>query len=465
MNLRKLRFTLGIALSTLAISALLLVSSAPSISLFELGKKYIKNKNYEKAIFYLRQAMYEEPDNLLIYYKLGEAYTAEGNYNLAIDIYQKVLDKYVITAGNENNIALIHQTLAILSKKGKKYNDAIKYYKLRIRDAENWLAKYKERLQTNPTNELKTMEKNNMKWQERAKNEVKQLEIERAAHLEAIITFAENDLKLKRFDKKIWIEARPMIKVNEGDSIKGTKKSDGFIRVDNTSYMYVAPKTEIVFDKLRSSDFKKYSVMELKSGMLIVNTEQNLLNNYTIQVDNVSFSSEASKFLVIKDHSTIRIALLSGDGTIEIGNKSEKLLRLNEAVIKNGNMEISNISSASLKKFAALNNAVVTDQQIIVTLMKQLEDNLYNANKRENIVNDLIRIGPAATPYLVSRLKKEISPGHISETYALVESITDILAHIGGDKSKKALSELKKYPDKYVVELADYGLSLIKANE
>lgn len=435
-----------------------------SISFFELGKKLLQSNDYKKAVYYLRQAMYEHPDNVFIYYKLGEAYTAEGNYNMAINIYQKVLDKYAISTGNDKNIALIHQTLAILSKKGKKYNTAIKYYKLREKDARKWLSENAERLQTTNDKSLIAEQNNNLKWIDTAKNEIKNLELARAAHIDAIVTFAKNDIQLKRFDKSVWIQLRPMVKVNEGDNLKSKKAGTAFIRIDNTSYIYIGPETNLIFDKLRSSSFKKYSVIDLNSGFVLVNTEQNLLNNYTINIGNVSFTSETSKFFVQYSQDEIKIAMFYGNGTITFNNNKSKIYKLNEAIIKDGKLTINNISTQSVDKFAILKTAIVSDQQIIVYLMKQLQQNLYT-DERENIVSDLIRMGPEVTPYLVSRLKRETRSGHIPQTFALVESITNVLSHIGDATSKKALTNLKKYPDKYIDELADYGLKLIAANQ
>ena len=94
--------------------------------ILEIADKHLKEQNYTEAQKYLEQAKNLDPTSWAIQNNLGIIYKKKGQYQNAIDIYQKIIDKNPYIPEPHNNLANIFKEIGLIKKSENSYLKALK---------------------------------------------------------------------------------------------------------------------------------------------------------------------------------------------------------------------------------------------------------------------------------------------------------------------------------------------------
>ena len=94
--------------------------------ILKTADKHLKEQNYTEAQKYLEQAKNLDPTSWAIQNNLGIIYKKKGQYQNAVDIYQKIIEKNPYIPEPHNNLANIFKEIGLIKKSENLYLKTLK---------------------------------------------------------------------------------------------------------------------------------------------------------------------------------------------------------------------------------------------------------------------------------------------------------------------------------------------------
>lgn len=152
--------------------------------------------------------------------------------------------------------------------------------------------------------------------------------------------------------------------VDDGDRVTAAADSEVVLRLDQKVYVYLAPHTRIHIIRLRQGDKGMECKINLVTGRMLCQLEQNLDPPFTVSAGGVYCHEHGSLFEVIRKQDDLTVVSFQGavvadfHGTTKMA-KTEEVLTLSHGKFRNKTHHLSAEEKAHLKAWEDLISEIV----------------------------------------------------------------------------------------------------------